>query len=148
MGKKIAVSLFFLLSGTSAMAKEPWELDIPSLEEQIKQAKENEFYDNVEFLRNDPRGAGEKFIMHSPSGTEIVIDRRLERRTPGNPPPRMAVSDLLGNVSAETRGSMRIYVRENFDANGVLTSREWQIDFGGSWQVQSGFTETNDKMHK
>jgi len=137
----------FLFLPHMAQANEAWELDIPSLEDQIKQAKENEFDDKVEEIRADPRWAGLLFIMHSPAGLEVRIDRRLEKRTPGNPLPRVAVSDLIGNVSAETRASMRIYVRESIDANGN-PMREYQIDFGGSWQVQSGFTETNDKMHK
>lgn len=146
--KKIILALGLI--GAPAFAGYQDEIGvIPSIAEQLQLAEQIDFQRLLNFAKTDPRAAGEVMRLNF-RGQEYVVDRSMEKRipTPGNPPPRMSISDILGNVSSDVRGSMRISVHEEFNLDGSLKSRDWQIDFGASAQVETGKDDADEKSHK
>lgn len=142
--------LLAALVSTAAVAQEPYELDIPSLEDQAKQAEEIKFEAVVNEIRTAPYFAGTYSKLQF-RGQQIVVDRRGETpiRTPGNPPPRLeTLGSLLGGLSVDARGSVHIEVKREFNADGTLKSESWSIDVGGQWQAESGMNEATGKQHK
>jgi hypothetical protein len=80
-----------------------------------------------------------------------AVDRRAEKqkRTPGNPPPRMeSLGSLLGNLSASTRGQLKINVHREYNDNGSVKSEDWTIEVGGSWETSTGMDDATGKQHK
>lgn len=115
-----------------------------------KYEKATEDFDRtISALRTNPAAAGEVFRLKF-RGVDYTIDRSMEKRipTPGNPPSRITIADLVGSVSAEVRGSMRITVHEEFNMDGSLKSRDWQIDFGVNTKLDTGMEDETGKAHK
>jgi len=140
-----------LLLTTPAIAKEPWELDIPSLDDQINAALADKRDAVLEEVRTNDYFAGTLFKFTDHQGQEFIIDRLAQtpKRTPGNPPPRLeTLGSLLGGLSTEARGRVRVEVKRQFYQDGTLKSEDWIIDMGGSWQAETGMGEANDKAHK
>ena len=128
-----------------AMAQVP-EITVPSWEEQLAIADQANFDNLLNFVKTSPNCAGQNILLRF-KGLEYRVDRRAEPRRPGLPPPRLSVEDILGNVSADARSSLRISIKERYLPDGTV-ERDWQIDFGGQIAIDSGKAESDDKQHK
>lgn len=146
---RMSVALFSLLSFASiATAQSP---DLPpqaSVQDQMAYGK---FLQVVDALQKDPRFAGEHLTLIAPAPfawDKHEIDRRNEPKPPATAN-RVSISDIVGNVSSELRGSMNIKIHEEYNSNGTLVVRDWQIDFGGSETIGMGGKEDADgKQHR
>lgn len=139
-----------IILSTSAMAKEPWEGDFPSLEEQFKQGEEINFKNVLWTMQNDEDFAG-TYSQLSFRGQQYIVDRRTEpvSKKPGAQPGGAArIAGFVNSLSAEARGSVRISVSYTFNADGSIASENWQLDFQGSWQSSAGFEESKGKYHR
>ena len=128
-----------------AMAQVP-EITVPSWEEQLAIAEQANFENILNYVKTAPECAGQRFALRF-RGNEYVIDRKAEPRRPGLPPPRLAVADILGPLSAEARSKVQISVKERYLPDGTV-ERDWQIDFGGQIMIDTGKAEADDKQHK
>lgn len=147
--KNLLLSAAILTAG-NAMAQASYELDIPSLEDQAKQAEELQFQDVLKTFQTAPDFAG-TFSQLSFRGQNYVVDRRGEQATKpvGQEPSGAArIAKFVNSLSAEARGSVHISVSYTFNADGTIKSENWQLDFQGSWQSQAGMNDALGKTHK
>lgn len=141
-------ALFIGILATPAMA-EPWDLDIPSLEEQNRAAEAASFQDMLTSIQTSPDFAG-TYSALSFRGQRYVVDRRAEpvSKKPGASPASVKISAFVNSLSAEARGSVHISVSYTYNTDGSIKSENWAIDFQGSWQSQAGMDDSMGKSHK
>lgn len=149
--KRFAIALGVLLLSPSAMAKEPWELDIPSLEEQWEKAQLEKLDEIVREAEGDPDYAGTVFQVNWKGELYKAVDRRAEpaRKPPGQTPARSAaLAALINGLSSDARSQVQVQLKVTYNKDGTIASEDWTLNFAASWQAQTGMGEANDKSHK
>lgn len=134
-----------------AMAKEPWELDFPSLEEQWEAAQLNKLDEIVSDAAVDPNYAGTVFQVNWKGEVYKTLDRRAEptRKAPGQTPARSAaMAALINGLSSDARSQVQIQLKVTYNKDGSIASEDWTLNFAASWQASTGMGEANDKSHK
>jgi hypothetical protein len=149
MLKNIIFVSLLTLSSTQLRA-DLSEPEFPSYEEQIAMADEAQLKSLTNDIQHEDYFSGRATAIQFKNQIYIV-DRRSEplKRPVGTPPPRDTISDILGHISAKTRGSVKITVKREFNENGTIKSEEWSFDVAGSWDVDTGgYDEAMSKAHK
>lgn len=138
------------LLASTAWAGEPWELEIPSLEEQVEQAQLAQLDQVVEIARTDPEYAGMLFEVKYKGQLYKAVDRRGEpQRSPGNPPARNdRMLSFLNGLSAEARAQVQVQVNITYNKDGTVANENWVLSFNANWQAQSGMNDAHGKNHK
>ena len=145
--------LICALSPACLLASEPYELEIPSLEDQFIVAQQSVIDDLIKELEENDAFAGkltEVFIMKK----RFVVDRTAEapKAPTGNAPRAPRVGSILNDLGVKASGQVRIRVtHKTFDSDsGKVTAEDiWEIDFGGAWQAQdSSMVDVVGKLHK
>lgn len=144
--KKIVIAAL-LMSG-SAMAKEDWEIELPSLSEQYEQAQKGLLDQMVKEAETDPYFAGTMFTVNWKDDVYKIVDRRSEPRRPGTtPPPRDRFVELTQSLGAGAHGKLRLEVKIDRRADGSETET-WIFEVDAGWQAQESMKESMGKYHR
>ncbi len=150
--KEYLFALSLLSTPTFGQAlDEPMDFEpLPTSAQEIYEYQTQRFADLLAELKTHEYFAGSVVNLQF-RGQVYAVDRRTEtpKRTPGNPPPRMeSLGSLLGNLSASTRGELKINVNREYNDNGTIKSENWNIQIGGSWETSTGITEAGGKNRR
>lgn len=143
--KKIMTACFLSLA-VPAFAQ--YELNFPSLQEQVEAAQLETVQKMVEIAETDPYFAGKLFTAMWKGEVYKVVDRRTEPQKPSTtPPPRDRFMELSQSLGVSARGKVRIEVKIDKKADGSSTET-WIFEADMGWQAQEDMSEAVGKQHR
>lgn len=146
--KLLTGALFLTLAISEAKAAEPWELQIPSLQDQYDSVQKEKLDEMVDIAETDEYFAGRIFTVKWKDEIYKVVDRRAEPRRPvTTPPPRDRFMELTQSLGSQAQGKLRLEVKIDRKADGSETET-WIFEIDAGWKAESDMKESMGKYHK
>lgn len=144
--KKI-LTLASLALSVPAMAQAPYELQIPSLQDQVAEAEKIKADEVVRLAQTDPGFAGTLFIVKLGNQEYAKVDRRNEPRAPATPPPVDKFVQLAQGFSTGATGNVHFELKIKKNADGS-EEQTWVFDMKAGWQAEESMSEAMGKQHR